>query len=381
MKPWLGWLPCAGLLAVSSVSSIQAAMLWSNTYPEQAVRYAAVLGSVNAPIHFFGLCVDQDGKPLADVSIKMGVRYWKGISPIDLRGEGRKFERTSDGSGRFELTGTTGDVAGIDDASKDGYLWIRSGTISRNFYRPREPLPSLDQPVVLQFWKLRGAEPLHVAQPLNFQGIRCNGEPVTYDLITGAKTPSGANPTVRFAMQRTPESLPRQSNAKYDWQYTIEVPGGEIQETATNMPFLAPGEGYLARASIGFKADDPTWKAEAQRVLFFKTGAGTFGRLEVRLLADDEGNEASFKWTAYINPSGSPVLEYDPAKRLKPPARSPTSDLQAPAPASVPPGTVPSAAPPPAANRSAPFLAQPPPGFQALTNRATPFAPLILPRP
>jgi len=371
----------AAMLNVPVETPLQAAMLWSNTYPEQAIRYAAVLDSVNAPIHFYGLCVDQDGKPLAGVTLKMGVRHWKGISPIDLRGEGRKFERISDAAGRFELSGTTGDVAGVDEAFKAGYLWIRSGSVSIDFSVRQNRIPNPANPVVLQFWKKQGAEPLYVTQPFNFQPVACNGMPVNYDLVTGAKTTQTQNPTIQFSMVRNPETLPQQKKDKFDWQFSVTLPGGGVQLAATNMPFYAPANGYEPRVTIGFGPDAADWQPQAKPTLYFRTADGHYGRMTIWILADRSGPNASFEWTSYLNPSGSPVLEYDPTKRLKPPARSPTSDLQAPAPASIPPSTLPSAALPPASNRPAPFPPQPPPGFQALTNRATPFAPPILPRP
>ncbi len=371
----LRWL--LGMLPLLDFPVSQAAMVWSKAYPQQAIRYAALVDSKNVPILFYGLCLDQDGNPLEGVRLKLGVRQWRGVSRLDLQGVELAFDRISDKSGRFELTGINGDVAGVDGAQKEGYTWMKKGSASVDFWGRRTFVPTLDSPFILHFWKKLGAEPLYVTQPFNFQGVRCNGEPVTYDLITGAKTPQSANPSVRFAMQRAPETLTRQNKAKYDWLYTIEIPGGGVLETTTNMPFVAPAEGYLPRASIGFQADDPAWKAEAQRVLFFKTSTGSYGRLEVRLLADDEGNEASFKWTSYLNPSGSPVLEYDPAKQLKAPASTPASAFQGAAP--QPPATAP---PQPSVPKGpAPFIPQPPSGFQLLTNRGQPFPPGVPPRP
>jgi len=371
----------AAMLNVQVETPLQAAMLWRDAFPEQAIRFAALVDSKNVPIFFYGLCLDQDGNPLEGVRLKLGVRQWRGVSRLDLQGVELAFERISDKGGRFELTGVNGDVAGVDDAQKEGYTWMKKGSGSVDFWGRRTFVPTLDRPFILHFWKKRGAEPLYVAQPFNFQPIACNGVAVSYDLVTGAKIGETQNPSIRFSLVRNPEILPQQNKPKFDWQFTVEVPGGMVQRTMTNMAFLAPRDGYGTDAHFGFKSDDPEWASDKRAVFFYKTARGHYGRLDLRVTAALSGPNASFEWTSYLNPSGSPVLEYDPAKRLKPPAHSPTSDLQAPAPASVPPGTVPSAAPPPAANRSAPFLAQPPPGFQVLTNRGPALPPGVPPRP
>lgn len=365
-------------LQVPYDSPLQAAMLWSNAFPEQAIRYAAVVGSMNAPIHFYGLCADQDGKPLPGVSLKMGVRRWKGFSPVDLRGEGEKFDRTSDATGRFELTGTTGDVAGVDEAFKPGYVWIRSGTVSIDFSVSGNRVPNPSKPVILQFWKQHGAEPLFVAQPFNFQPVSCNGTPISYDLVTGMKTAHSSNPTVQFSMVRNPESLPQQTKGKFDWEFSVSLPGGGVQWTTTNMPFYAPASGYEPRATLSFKADDADWQSQVKPTLYFRTAGGHYGRMTLWVLADRSGPSASFEWTSYLNPSGSPVLEYDSAKRLKAPSGAPRPAFRGVVPQQQPGGVAPQ---PPAQKGPVPFVPPPPPTFHALTNRGNSFTPPDQARP
>ncbi len=360
------------LLNVPVANELQAAMLWSNAFPEKAVRYAAAVRGANAPIHFFGLCLDQDGKPLAGVKIKLGVRQWKGFSPIDLRGEEHKFERISDANGRFELSGTIGDVAGIDEAFKAGYTWIPGGTVSRNFYRPRESLPSLAEPVVLQFWKKLPAQPMFAAAPPLRQKVRCDGTPSLYDLKSGLVAAQRTDATVQFLMERDPQVLNASTTKRPSWSLTVEIPGGAVQLASTNMPFVAPAEGYLGRAVFGFDAADAGWSPRTNTTIYYRTGTGMYGRLEFDITATTDGSVAALNWNSFLNPSGSRVLEHDPAKQLKAPASTPSSAFQGAAP--QPPATAPPqpSAPPKA---SAPFVPQPPPGFQTLTNRAQPVPP------
>jgi hypothetical protein len=367
-------LPLLPTQRVSNENPIQAAMLWSNAFPEQAIRYAALVDSKNVPILFYGLCLDQDGNPLEGVRLKIGVRQWRGVSRVDLRGVELPFDRTSDKNGRFELSGVNGDVAGVDGAQKEGYIWIKQGSASVDFWGRRTIVPALDSPFVLHFWKTRGAEPLNVSKPFDFQPISCNGTSVSYDLLTGTKTVQSQNPTIQFSMVRNPESLPQQKKGKFDWEFSVTLPGGGVQWTTTNMPFYAPPSGYEPRAALSFKADDEGWQPQAKPTLYFRTAEGHYGRLTLWILADRSGPTASFEWTSYLNPSGSRVLEYDPAKRLKPPSSTPAT--RSPVSTPLPPGVTPAA--PPA---TGPVVPPAPAAVRGVTNRPGPLFPPGFPPP
>lgn len=372
------WEERRAQLEVPYENPIQAAMLWSNAFPEQAIRVSATIDALNVDVHLHALCLDQDNNPLEGVRVELSVRQWKGISRLDLFGDQLKFDRRSDGNGRFSLTGVRGDSLTVKTAVKDGYQLDTSGRLSLGFQGARvDPLSTPAAPFILRFWKKRGAEPLHVAKPGLRQKIATTGVPVAYDLKSGNKVAQSQNPVVRFAMRRNPESLPSQFKGNFDWQFTVEVPGGGVQTTQTNMPFLAPKDGYAAAASFGFKADDPQWSRETNAVLFFRTAQGQFGRMEVNVVSTTTGPVVSFGWTSYLNPTGSPVLEYDPAKILKSPSVTPTPAVRGAA-SQPPPAAV--APQPPPQQGHAPFVPQPPPGFQALTNRANPLAPPTPPR-
>ena len=147
-----------------------------------------------------------------------------------------------------------------------------------------------------------------------------------------------------------------------------------MQATHTNMPFLAPTEGYAANASFGFKADDPTWGRDTNAVVFFKTALGQYGRLEFGVSPGIEGTIAGMKWSAMLNPSGSPVLEFDPAKTIRvPPAPPVLPSFQ---PRLTPPAPPASPGPPQSGASGFPQLS---PAFQAMTNRNKGFGPPVPP--
>jgi hypothetical protein len=354
------------LLQVPCENPFQAAMLWSNTFPEQATRYAAVVSSANVPVYYFGLCVDQDEKPLAGVSVTLRVRQWQGISPIDLKGVALRFPKTSDASGRFELIGIKADVATVESATLPGYEWIRSGSPARDFTSSLDTPPSLADPVVLRFWKKLPSEPMYAAGPPLRQKIRCDGTPSVYDLKTGLPVAQAADASVQFSMQRDPVVMNASKTKQPSWKLIVEVPGGAVQLAATNMPFVAPTDGYVGQAVFGSVAGDAGWTSRTNTILYYRTSTGMYGRLEFDITATTDGPVAALNWNSFLNPSGSQVLEYDPVKRLK-----------------AAPAKPPSISPPPAPtqNRPAPFVPQPPPGFQALTNRAQQFTPPVPPRP
>lgn len=356
-------------LDVPATDVMQGAMLWSNTFPERAVRYAALVNGANVPIHYFGLCVDQDGKPLAGVNVTMRIRQWQGGSPINLVGASLRYPKVSDAKGLFELSGVKADVATVESATLSGYEWIRTGSPARDFTDSADIVPTMANPVVLRFWKKRPAEPLFAATPPMRQKVACDRTPSTYSLKTGLKVAEKEGPLVRFLMERDPVTMNSQIRVKPSWQLTIEIPGGGLQQTFTNMPFIAPADGYARVAVFGCGADDSNWAPRTNALLFFRAADGSFGRLEIDLTATTDGPAASLNWKSYLNPSGSRVLEYDPAKQIK------VSTLQSPPPVGFQPQLT---SPPPSA---APVFPQQPPGFQAPTNRGKAFTPPVPTRP
>jgi len=358
-------------LNVPYENPIQAAKVLSNAFPEQAVRFAAMMDDKNVPIRFYGVCLNQNGTMLEGVKISFSVRQWHGTSRLDLGGDVKKFAAISDKSGRFSLTGVKGDVAGIDQASKEGYEWIQSGRVSVNFWNQKDKIPTPDDPVILRFWKKQGAQPMYrysSSEKLVSLLLQCDGTPQGFDLYSGNKV--AENPKVRFSFERNPAALPLQFKGRFDWAFTVEIPGGKIQLTETNMPYLAPFDGYQQRASIGFKADDPNWNRDGKAQFYFITPKGEYGRLEAEAVTHIEGPRIRFSWAVYLNPSGSRNLEYDPAMRLDPPKLTGSRDNQS----SVAPAAMLPVPP------QAKGVESPPNAFPIRTNFGPPFSRTNQPR-
>ncbi len=304
----------------------QAAMLWSNAFPEEAVRFAAVLDMYNASIKFHGLCLDQNGTPLEGVKLSLSVRQWRGISPADVNGAFEDYTCVSDREGRFKVEGVKGDSIGIDSAVKTGYELLKSTNYTYKYVDSSRPRPtSRDSAAVLYFWKKQGAEPMYHFNSTFGQDpkIACDGTPEGFNIHTGARTKE--TPEVLFSLLRNPPVFTKQPGNKdrYDWAFTLEIPGGGILMTETNMPYMAPATGYQTKATFGFKADDPDWRHAEQRQFYFVTAKGEYGRMEAKARADYRGAQTPFDWVVYLNPSGSRNLEYDPAKRIIAPLPKP----------------------------------------------------------
>lgn len=310
---------------------------------------ARVVQAQNVPIHLYGQCLDQDGKPLPYVGLNLSVRQWYFLPVVGA--SGRFIQRTvaSDADGRFELKGVTGDVAGVDLAIKEGYDWVQRGRSSASFDHSYEPLPTYVKPLILWFWKRLGAEPLYHNQPFLATRLRCDGTSATGDLITGKKEVAGDNPFVRFALKRNPEALPNQSSGKFDWHLTVEIPGGGMQQTFTNMPFAAPTNGYVPSVLFSVTTNDLAWRNETNANFYYRTAKGQYGYLTVHLSAGYPGTETPVRWNSLLNPTGSRVLEFDYAKRIKlPPELPPRQTWTAPTPAF--------------------WTNRPPPGYEHRTN-------------
>lgn len=373
---------------VPATDPLQGAVLWSKVFPEKAVRFAAVVNAANVPIHYYGLCIDEDNKPLVGVKVTMRIRQWQGITPIDLAGTLIRFEKASDAKGKFELSGVKADVATVESASLAGYRWIRTGSPSRDFTDRGESVPTAAAPVVLRFWKQHPAEAMYVATPPQRQHIACDKRSSTFDLKTGFKVVESAGPTVRFTMERDPVTINSLTKGRPSWELTVEIPGGGVQQTLTNMPFIAPAGGYASAITLGHGADDANWQPRTNATFYFRTSEGYYGRLEIDITAMTDGPVASLNWQSYLNPSGSQVLEYDPAKQIKvspvqfPPTGGSRQHLTAPAFPNIPGPAAPGAPGiPQRVIPGTPSFPQVPPAFQALTNRPKTFGPPNHPQP
>jgi hypothetical protein len=261
------------------------------------------------PIAFYGTVVDQNGDAIEGVKVTASIqaaRYF-----MDEHWE--QFFTNTNSKGQFQFLRLQGQDLGIF-LEKKGYEFKSSS--QRYAYSALTPererhRPDPSAPVVFRMWRLKGAEPLaHVE--VDRVGVPVNGAPTSFDIMTGKRMPSGGD--VILKVERQPEHIQR--GHRFDWRAIIEVPDGGIAELNDAYPNEAPANGYEAQFAIEMPATSKEWQSSVTRSFYVKArGGGIYARLTLRITADYEPPPTGVTLEAFVNPSGSRNLEYDPAKQ------------------------------------------------------------------
>jgi hypothetical protein len=258
------------------------------------------LESLNVPIEFYGKVIDQDGNPLADVSVKGEVLHIKVIAPAPGGAEDQiiPIDQRSDSDGRFEIQGMTGRGLTIESIQKDSYEvepTSRShGTTEGSF----------NSPVIFKMWSTNVHEPL-ITGGNKFQ-IVPDGRPYFINLTDDTISESGEG-DLKIWIQYTNQPVRGQFS---DWSAEIDVAKGGLLETKDYSMFSAPTEGYVPSF---------VWKNQikggqrgniGERRFYLKLKDGQeYGRMTIELIAPFNDQTPGLIRLSYaINPSGSRIL-------------------------------------------------------------------------
>lgn len=276
-------------------------------------QMSKLLGAVNhKSIEFYGKVVDQQGAPLADVTVYASVIYNTGISS-GLK----KKETTTDSTGRFSIVGMHGRTLGIG-LGKEGYEYGgEHGPFQFTELVAEAERHHADKsnPVVFVMWKLQGAEPMIYVDGRSF-ALSPDGAPVRIDLETGKKVTTGGDlvVTLRQPMAQAGEWL-------HHYPWTAEISGSGLLESDAALMYLAPETGYSAKLTYGETGKERDPRYEAIKKLYVMTKDGRFARVQMVISSQtnpERGSRVGLTW--WLNPKpGSRNLEFDPAKAIKPP--------------------------------------------------------------
>lgn len=278
-------------------------------------RMAELLSSENhQPITFFGKVVDQDGQPVPDVTVYAQVM----VAKTWMSGHPENFQTTTDGAGFFSFENIKGsDIAfGFE---KPGYEYRtdrnKTSVFKYSLLVPEKERHHADRsnPVVFTMWKAAGAEPL-IRVALDRAHVAVDGSPLALDLLSGKIVQNGGDLTV--SVQREPEHIER--GKRFDWHATVAVTDGGLAEVRELYPNEAPVDGYTPQWSIDMPAVASDWHSSLTRNFYVKLRGGkTYGRVQVEITADYEPPPTGLTVEAFVNPSGSRNLEFDPKKVIR----------------------------------------------------------------
>lgn len=256
-------------------------------------------------LDFYGKVIDQHGDPVAGVKINAGVG--RIISLTESGGE--KYYAETNSAGKFKFVGIHGAGVGFL-LSKDGYSFSQRQPASS---RPKDYVPDPDNPMVFTMWKLQGADPMvHTAFDSR---VPYDGQTTAFDLLAGRKVSSG---DLRITLTRHPLQV-RRGVDRFDWTVQIEMDGGGMVETSDLYPYEAPAGGYQPTYNLSEAKDAPSWTQRLTKTFYVQNKKGGYGRVTIDLTTDSERPQGTgIAIEAWVNPSGSRDLEFDPEKAIKP---------------------------------------------------------------
>lgn len=261
------------------------------------------------PITFYGKVVDQHGNSVVAARVRGTVlitrRFMEDASETHFT--------TTDTEGRFQFNDLKGKGIGIWPM-KEGYEFKSENTyFSYSNLTPQveRHTPDKSAPALFTMWKLRGPE--HLIQTKIWKRLLAvDGTPTKIDLVTGQPVADGGDLVI--TLRRDPLRI--QPGQRFDWSATLEAPTGGLAEMNALYQNEAPAEGYDRSMSIEMRADSPKWQDEADRAFYLKSRDGQiYARVTVKIAAHYDPPPASIRLEAYVNPSGSRNLEYDPSKQ------------------------------------------------------------------
>ena len=230
---------------------------------------------MQTPIEFYGVVLDQDGKPIASATVSGSVSdSWKG-SPISVTtGIDGKFTIISKGTALYLK------------ATKPGYYRVRKGGHLRpseqgfdfgNQESPQAYQPDPNSPTIFHLRKAVNATTLDLltANP----NVPSDGTPITVTL-----SKKSAVSLQIFCRTNQENVLP---NVPFDWRCEINIAGGGIQEAASEHIFVAPDGGYLPSAVIDMPKtlDAKQWNSRVNKIYWLRFPDNTFGKISFRMQA------------------------------------------------------------------------------------------------
>jgi len=281
---------------------------WLNSMSDGEIR-ALVAKSLQTPVDFHGIVVDQEGYPVSDARITFAL-FDQVLKPFEFPyiGWSAQPEAHSDKRGRFSLTGVTGSALFVR-VQKDGYKSV--GNSKRHLrYAPRlrylneHPLPSENKPMVFVLTPGMALEDYYI---INSGGITIprDGSEIGYRF--SEKDPYGVDAgdgDFAFSCQRGETN----EDGRWDWSCRIRMKEGSGIQLRHHLVLQeAPEDGYEDNYEWGFSADDENWDHRDERFLYVRLNEGAYyGHLIFKVRTS---GDYFFDVDGMINATGSRELE------------------------------------------------------------------------
>ena len=266
-----------------------------------ATASKAFAESLNVPVNFYGLVIDQDSSALAGVVVKVNVSHLAVVTPNNPSPDlsRYRFKRATGEDGRFEINGVTGEGFDLESITKAGY----EAEPTRRGFAATEG--SYTEPVIFKMWNTNIHEKL-ISGHKSFD-IVPDGRPYVVDLAKGTiseSEPGDLKVWIKCPAQMAPDQV-------YDWSCGVDaLNGGLLEEPPGVAMYLAPAEGYKPSFQLQGQIKKGQRGSSGERSFYVRLNNGQeYGAIGIGLYAPFNNQTPGLIRLSYtINPSGSRIL-------------------------------------------------------------------------
>jgi len=249
-------------------------------------------------INVSGVVIDQFDHPLENIPVEYEVAHAAGKVGKVTRGT-----TTTDGQGRFEISGLEGAAISLVPRA-DGYLLIATNNrVSYSGFFKSDPLHYLVAGTnrVLRMWKRTKPEPL--VRLSKSYSVPSTELPLGIDLQTGLVVAEGGDLVLRLEGTKDKDHAEQKA-----WILELSSKGGAVQladRGRWQWTFEAPNEGYQESARMEIPQDGAGQRFSVDCQAFLRRGM-LFSKVSVTVLVRPEDPKPF--WVEIVslsNPSGS----------------------------------------------------------------------------
>lgn len=264
---------------------------------------------MNRPVAFFGRIIDQDGKPVQGIPVKLGLSFFGKIVRAGLLPSHSDFEQITDAAGEFVIEGRSGLSLDVALPTRRDYDFDPKG-LQVMFQdeaagKPAGVMSTREKPYVFHAYRKGKSEQL-TKGAIAFYDCVPDDRPYVVRLGNSKVVEGAGSGDFTISFQRQAGTM---TQAPYDW--TVRIDGRDMELMPSNDEFMytAPASGYSDSWSYSQPRDATDFKREVTIRFYVRRKNGSmYGRVELQLISDYR-ERSGFVLNYWENPKGSRNLE------------------------------------------------------------------------
>jgi hypothetical protein len=286
MSKKLGFIIILGILVVSALPNSS----W--------LKLLLALSSENSSVEFYGVVLDEKGKPLPNAKVSWDIIKSGSFAPSLGLSTGTRESVKSGSDGRFTIQKETGVTLTIRTITRDGYHQANRNGNAYSYGDNAEPHKP-DHSMPERFIMIKNGTPksFKAEVPLKFDwdGI---AKEIKIDL-------NGREQTIVIK----PELLKVDQNpTQHQWKISIGAKDAEVAKGKSGDACIAPETGYLPEIILERDVEEQ-WGTEAKVLLYVKTKDGYFGEIKFYAFSDVDSKSNTGRMLIRWNTEGGRAFE------------------------------------------------------------------------